>query len=167
MCTEECNATPRIVQFFTDTDVHCSAADNWKTPQWKTSAWNIGAHCKTILQMMAAPLPLVPIIRRHLRSMNNTKNAGANRNCRATIFDATPHAVYLSVRPVLRIFLQKEKNERQTKSKTWKSAFLRGRAKVTLFEWTGDQHELPTRGGIRSALRSTWRCESKHKQPSG
>ena len=63
-------------------------------------------------------------------------------------------------------FLQK-KNERQTKSKTWKSAFPRGRAKVTLCEWTGDQHELPTRGGIRSALRSTWRCKSKHKQPSG
>ena len=65
------------------------------------------------------------------------------------------------------IFLQKKKNERQTKSKTWKSAFPRGREKVTLCEWTVDQRELPTRGGIRSALRSTWRCESKHKQARG
>ena len=41
------------------------------------------------------------------------KKAGANRNCRATIFDATPHAVYLSVRPVLRFFYFKKKKDKQ------------------------------------------------------
>ena len=32
------------------------------------------------------------------------KIAGGNQNCRATIFDATPHAVHLAVRPLLRFF---------------------------------------------------------------
>ena len=133
-------------------------------PQWKTSAWNTVSQRKTILQMTAAPLPLVPNIRRHLRSMNNTeKKAGANQICRATTSDATPHAVQLSLRPVLRIFSSK-KSERQTKTKTWKSAFPHGRAKVALCGWPDDQHEPPIHGRIRAALRSTQHCESKHKQ---
>ena len=41
------------------------------------------------------------------------KIAGGNQNCRSAIFDATPHAVHLAVRPLLRFF------ERKTnKSKT-------------------------------------------------
>ena len=91
------------------------------------------------------------------------KKAGANQIGRATIFDATPHAVHLSLQNVLRFFSSK-KTKDKTKAKTWKSAFPRGRAKVTLCEWTVDQHELPTRGRIRAALRSTQHCESKHKQ---
>ena len=56
------------------------------------------------------------------------KIASGNQKCRSTIFDATPHAVHLAVRPVLRFFERKTKQ----KAKTWKSAFSRGRAKVAL-----------------------------------
>ena len=77
------------------------------------------------------------------------KIASGNQKCRSTIFDATPHAVHLAVRPVLRFFERKTKQ----KAKTWKSAFPRGRAKVALCGWPGDQHELHKLGGIRSALR--------------
>ena len=115
------------MQFFTDTDVHCSAADNWKTPQWKTSAWNIGAHCKTILQMMAAPLPLVPIMRTSAVNEQHKKcwcepelsrhNIRCNTSCRVP-FSASCPSHFSSKR---------KKRKTKQNQKLWKSAFLRGR----------------------------------------
>ena len=101
-----------------------------------------------------------------VNDLQRRKKTGANQICRrATIFDATPHAVHLSLQNVLRLFffLQKKRKTKQ-KAKTWKSAFPHGRAKVALCGWPDDQHEPPIHGGIRAALRSTRHCESKHRQ---
>ena len=92
------------------------------------------------------------------------KKAGANQICRATIFDATPHAVHLSLQNVLRLFFSFKKRKTKQKAKTWKSALPHGRAKVALCGWPDDQHEPPIHGRIRAALRSTRHCENKHKQ---
>ena len=48
---------------------------------------------------------------------------------------------------------------------TWKDAGSHSRnMKVALFEWPDNQHERATHGGLRSALRNTRQCESKHMQ---
>ena len=53
VCTEECNAAPHIVPIFIDTDFTAVRRTNGKQhPQWKTNALNMGAHCKTILQVV-------------------------------------------------------------------------------------------------------------------
>ena len=92
------------------------------------------------------------------------KKAGANQIGRATKFDAHLMPCTFRCRMSCVFFPQKKKTKDKTKAKTWKSAFPRGRAKVTLCEWTVDQHELPTRGRIRAALQNAQHCESKHKQ---
>ena len=49
-----------------------------------------------------------------VNDLQRNKKAGANQNCRATIFDATPHAVHLSLQNVLRLFFL-QKNVRLNK----------------------------------------------------
>ena len=50
------------------------------------------------------------------------KIAGGNQNCRSTMFDATPHAVHLAVRPLLRFFERKTNKGENVERRipTWK-----------------------------------------------
>ena len=123
MCTEECNATPHVLQFFIDTDLHCCAADKWtKTPavdntraeHWCTleNHFAIGGvkHKMRSPSVVRETRGTASTVSNHARTsavIVLQKIAGGNQNCRSTIFDATPHAVHLAVRPLLRFFERK------------------------------------------------------------
>ena len=115
--------------------------------------------------MMAAPLPLVPNIRGHLRSMTDTEKKKLVRTRLVAPQNLMQHLMPCTFRCRMSCaFFPRKKTKDKTKAKTWKSAFPRGRAKVALCGWPGDQRELRKLGGTRSALRNAQHCKSKHKQ---
>ena len=128
VCTEECNAAPHVVQFFIDTDLHCCAADNWKktlaVDNTRAEHWcTLQNHFANggVKTKMSSPSVVretrdtASTVSNHARTSADNglqKIASGSKKCRSTMFDATPHAVHLPVRPVLRFL------ERQTKQKS-------------------------------------------------